>query len=238
MRKRELDPKILEILKRKTNLKEQSIRNALYRIRSKHPSLTLNAAAQVFARKRDFSVTRRLNDKDRETLKTIVVEKIKIPSTKVRQKKKIIKLASYETDDKMLRAHLDEINRTYTFGCYTATFILCRKVLENLLVYHILRKKYPRNRDKYLDFNRNRILDFNKILTNLRNSSNDFGLEKKLAERICQLADGFKETANEMTHSLFHIATKKEIDSKNFQNILYLIERLEKSLTTKIPLQS
>jgi len=48
-----------------------------------------------------------------------------------------------------------------------------------------------------------------------------------------QLADGFGETANEMTHSLYQIATKREIDSKNFQDILYLIGRLEKSLTTK-----
>ena len=38
----------------------------------------------------------------------------------------------------------DEINKTYTYGCYTATFILCRKVLENLLIHHVLRRKYPK----------------------------------------------------------------------------------------------
>lgn len=236
MRKTKLDPRILKRLKEKTKGKmtEHSIRNALSRIRRKHPSLTLNAAAEVFAKKRNFSIARWLSDKDRETLKTIVIEKIKIPLTKVRRRKQIIKIASYKTDDKMLKAHLDEINKTYTFGCYTATFILCRKVLENLLVHHILRKKYPENtrqhREKYWDFNRNRILDFNKILANLRSSSSDFVPEKRLVERICSLADGFKETANEMTHSLYHIATRKEIDDKNFQHILDLIGRLEKSL--------
>ena len=239
MRKTKLDSRILKRLREKTKGKmtEHSIRTTLSRIRRKHPSLTLNAAAEVFAKKRNFSIARYLNEKDRETLKTVVIEKIKIPSIKARRKKEIIRIASYETDDRLLRAHLDEINKTYTYGCYTATFILCRKVLENLLVHHILRKKYPRNtkqhRDKYFDFNRNRILDFNKLLTNLRASSNDFGPEKKLVERICQLADGFKETANEMTHSLYHIATKKEIDNKNFQHILDLIGRLEKSLATK-----
>jgi len=234
MRKTNLDPKILDILKKRTNMKEQSIRNALSRMRSKHPSLTLNATAQVFARKRNFSVARWLNDKDRETLKTIVVEKIKIPSTKTRRTKEIIKIASYETDDKMLKAHLKEINRAYTHGCYTATFILCRKVLENLLVHHILRKKYPKNtkehRSKYFDFSRNRYFDFNKLLTNLRASANDFVPDNQLVERICQLADGFKETANEMTHSLYHVAKKREIDSKDFQEILDLIKGLEKKL--------
>jgi len=234
MRKTNLDQKILEILKKKTNMKEQSIRNALSRIRSKHPSLTLNATAQVFARKRNFSVARWLNDKDRETLKTIVVEKIKIPSTKARRKKEIIKIASYETDDKLLGKHIEEINKAYTCGCYTATFILCRKVLENLIVHHILRKKYPEDteehRSKYFDFNRNRNLDFNKLLANLRASSNDFIPENKLVERICQLADGFKETANEMTHSLYHIAKRREIDNKDFQELLDLIATLEKSL--------
>ena len=238
MGKTKLDPRILKKLVDKTagKITEHSIRTALSRIRRKHPSLTLNAAAEVFAKKRNFSVARWLNDKDRETLKTVVIEKIKIPSAKARRTKEIVKIASYDTDDKLLKAHLDEINKAYTFGCYTATFILCRKVLENLLVHHILRKKYPKktreHRGKYYDFNRNRILDFNRLLTNLKASSNDFAPEKKLVERICQLAEGFKETANEMTHSLYHIATRKEIDNKNFQYILDLIGRLEKTLAT------
>ena len=237
MRKTKLDPKILGKLKEKTKLKKSSIRSALSRIRKEHPFLTLNATAEIFAKKHGFSVGRYLNDKDRETLKSVEVKKIKIPSARERQRKKIIKIANYETDDKWLRKHIDEINKAYSCSCYTATFILCRKVLENLLVHHILRKKYPENirqhRSKYWDFDRNRILDFNKILANLRASSNDFAPEKKLVERIYQLADGFKETANEMTHSLYHIATKREIDNKNFQDILDLIGRLEKSSSTE-----
>lgn len=129
---------------------------------------------------------------------------------------------------------MNEINKAYTNGCYTATFILCRKVLENLIIHHILKKKYPdrsrQHREKYLDFSKNRYLDFEKILTNVRNSSDDFLPEKDLAERICDFAEGFKEKANDMTHSLYHIATKKEIDEKDFQQILDLVATLEKSL--------
>jgi len=240
MRKTQLDPRILKKLFEitKGEMTERSIRTALSRIRMEHPSLTLNAAAQVFARKRNSSVARWLTPKDRETLETLKIEKVKIPKTKARQRKKIIKIASYETDDKLLKAHIKEINKAYTYGCYTAVFVLCRKVLENLIVHHILRKKYPENseqhRSKYFDYNRNRNLDFNKLLANLRDSSKDFGPEKDLVKRICQLSTSFKEDANEMAHSLYHIATKKEIDDIRFQHILDLIKKLEKTLSKNI----
>ena len=128
---------------------------------------------------------------------------------------------------------LDEINKAYTCGCYTATFILCRKVLENLIIHHILKKKYPKNnlnhRQKYFHIKNGRHHFFNKLIDNLNSSSKDFLPEKSLVERICQLADGFRETANEMTHSLYYIAKKKEIDNKDFQELLDLIAQLEKS---------
>jgi len=162
------------------------------------------------------------------------METVKIRFPRLRQGKEIIVIARYDTGDKWLRAHLNEINKTYTHQCYTATFILCRKVLENLIIHHILKKKYPdrsrQHREKYLDFSKNRYLDFERILTNFRNSSNDFLPEKDLAERICDFAEGFKEKANDMTHSLYHVATKKEMDEKNFQQILDLVATLEKSL--------
>lgn len=243
MRKTELDTRILEKLKKKMKgkISEKSIRPELSRIRQKHPYLTLNAAAEIYAKKHGFSIARYLKDKDRETLK-IPVKTIFVPTTKMRQEKRVIIIADYKTNDKWLKAHLDEINKTYTCKCYTATFILCRKVLENLLIHHILRRKYPEksreHREKYFDFSRNRFLDFDKLLLNLRNCSSDFLSEKTLVERICDLAEGFKETANEMTHSLYHIAKKKEIDEKNFQEILNLIAELENSITTPTELSN
>jgi hypothetical protein len=237
MKKEELDPRIFEWLKKrlKGKVSEHTIRPAISRIRRKNPSLTLNAAAEVFATKYNESVQKFFNERDRDTFKTTKIEKVSIKPSKPRNRREIIVIAKYDTDDKMLKAHLEEINKAYTSGCYTATFILCRKVLENLIIHHILKKKYPtksqQHREKYFDRGRGRFLDFNKLLLNLRNSTNDFDSEKQLVERICDLADGFKETANEMTHSLYHIARKKEIDEKDFQQILDLIEELEKSIT-------
>jgi hypothetical protein len=237
IRKTGLDPRIFAKLEKKLKGKVaiDSIRPLISKVRRDNPSLTLNAAAEVFAKKHGESVHRYLNEKDRDSLKTEPII-VKIPSSKPRPGKEIIVIARYDTNDKWLKAHLDEINKTYTHGCYTATFILCRKVLENLIIHHILRRKYPdrsrQHREKYLDFSKNRYLDFEKILTNFRNSSTDFLPEKNLAERICELAEGFKEKANDMTHSLYHIATRKEIDEKNFQQILDLVATLEKTLLT------
>ena len=102
----------------------------------------------------------------------------------------------------------------------------------NYLQYN--KKKFPdrtkEHREKYFDFANNRNLDFNILISNLRKSACDFAPENKLVERICQLSEGFKEDANEMTHSLYHIASQKELDEKGFQNILTLIKRLEEEL--------
>jgi hypothetical protein len=228
--KEKLNPKILEILKKRTGLKEESIKVRISEIRNKYPYLTLNAAAYLYAKKRNISVTRYLLNKDRETLEKIKVEKIPVKLPKL-QRKQIIEIAKYETNNRFLKAHIDEINKAYTHKCYTACFVIMRKVLENLIV-EILRKKYPEKKkehmEKYFDFNRKRNHDFNKLLNNLKESSKDFNTEKKIVERICELADKFRERANEMTHSLYHIATKKEIDESNFQDMLTLIKEVFK----------
>lgn len=226
-----LDPRILKRLKKRLGKQktENAIRSKLSRIRSKH-NVTLNAAAQILAKSEGFNVMRYLKKDDINSLKTVTIEKVKT-NYKIRESR-IIKLANYSTDDILLNSHIKEINRSYTYKCYTSTFIICRKVLENLII-KILRKKYHKStkehKGKYYDFNRKRSLDFSILIKNLRKSANDFDMEKKLVQRICEKADEFKETADEMTHSLCHIATKKEIDEKNFQHILDLIQQLEKN---------
>jgi hypothetical protein len=236
MRRTELDPRIVEWLKErlKGRISEKTIRPTISKIARKDAS-TLNEAAAKFAQKHGESLPRRF-------MKSKVTEKPEIrtlttsrePCPRPKRERAIIQFAKYETTDRFLKAHLNEINKTYTFGCYTATFILCRKVLENLIVYHILKKKYPtkskEHRQKYYDSARGKILDFSVLLTNLRESAGDFNSEKPLVERICQLSDGFKETANEMTHSRYHIARKNELDEKGYQEMLEQISELEKSL--------
>ena len=94
----------------------------------------------------------------------------------------------------------------------------------------ILRKKYPENKrehkEKYFNFDKGRYHDFNILLSNLRKSSKDFGSEKKLIETFCNRASEFKETANDMAHSIYQVARKKDIDEKNFQYIIDLIREI------------
>jgi hypothetical protein len=241
-----LDPRIMDVLRKKLGKKEPNIRDGAIRsrvfwIRQKH-GVTINVAAQLLAEKEGFSVLKYLQSKeDQESLRQIRSEMRKTdvgqpPRKKRREKvkKRTITIAEYQTDDKFLKANIDEINRAYTYKCYTATFVLCRKVLENLIACHILMRKYPENKkehkEKYFDFNSGRTHNFSILLQNLRHSSVYFGTHKKLVERICNLASGFKETADEMTHSLYHVAIKREIDDKNFQYILDLIQELEKKV--------
>jgi hypothetical protein len=234
-RKTQLDPRILELLKEKLRgkISEHTIRSAISRIRGRNPSLTLNAAAEVLANKYQASVQKYFNERDRDTFKTLKIEKVSIKTPRPISRREIMEIAKYETEDKLLKAHLVEINKTYTSGCYTATFILCRKVLENLIIHHVLRKKYPtrsqQDREKYFDFDRNGFLGFSELLSNLRNSAKEFS-DRKLVERICDLSELFKDEANDMTHSLYHIATKREIDESKFQQTLDLIAQLEKTI--------
>lgn len=235
MSKSKLDPRIFKILKEKTkkSMKETSIRPSISYIRQKYPFLTLNAAAEVFAKERGFNVTGYLTDEDRQTLTHLQFKPVQtIKTTNAQRKKEII--VSYETKNKWLTSLIDEINRSYTFGCYTACFVLSRKLLENLLIHNIIRKKYPSkllsDREIYYDIHRKRYHDFSRILVNLKNRSSDFGPDQNVVDRFCQLCDGYKETANEMTHSLYHIAKKKEITDKNIQDIVDLIIQVEKNL--------
>lgn len=230
--KTKLNPKIWGKLKTKLKgkISEQALRNKISRTKEKY-RVTLNAAAYLIAKDEGFSIMRWLNDEDIKSLRS--VQEVRRIIRKRPRKEKIITIARYPTTDKLLEGHLKEINHAYTYKCYTSTFVLCRKVLENLII-QILRRKYPENKEghrkKYFDFNRGRFLDFGVLLKNLRNSSKEFGPEKQLVKRICEKADKFKETADEMTHSLYNIATKKEIDEKNFQHILDLIQKLEEKM--------
>ncbi len=76
MGKPELNPKIFEFLKKKLAhvVAESTIRPAITRIRSRNPTLTLNAAAEIFARNYRTSVQRYWSADDRASFGTIIRE--------------------------------------------------------------------------------------------------------------------------------------------------------------------
>ncbi len=68
-----LDKKLFEFIKKhnNVNITSQAIRNEISKIRAKYPSITMNAAASLFAKKKAVKVMRFLNQEDRNSLQNI-----------------------------------------------------------------------------------------------------------------------------------------------------------------------
>jgi len=229
-----LSREIIELLAKKLDQAEATIKKNVSLLAHEYPTVTPNGRAQLYAKKHGKTIWGKLRLQDRQSLPNIEVQKTKITLKQRQSKRKpisIIEIIKYDTNDPLRRGHIDEINRAYTYSCYTSAFILCRKVIENMVI-DILRKKFPEstkeNKELYYDVAQKRLKDFSIILKNLRAKSNEFDLEKKLVERIAELAEGLKDKANDKTHSWFHLLRKPaELDNLDIQGLIDLIKRLE-----------
>ena len=126
------------------------------------------------------------------------------------------------------------MNQAYTCKCYTAVFILARKIVENLII-NILRKKFQKGDKKstelYFNIDHGRLHDFSIIIKNLKGKANDFKVENKAVERLCGLAEKLKNNANDKTHSLYHLVKKRsEIDDLQLAEIIEIIKKLEEKV--------
>lgn len=63
-----LNPELLDALKQRTGLSEKTIRNNISKIRQDNVGLTMNAAAQVFAKERGTSFVPKLSQQDKISL--------------------------------------------------------------------------------------------------------------------------------------------------------------------------
>ena len=235
MNNRVLSKNIISYLQEKTKKKEKTIRNEISILRRSYGSLPINTVAQIYALQNRTSIITKLTKDEKDSLPNLKIEKpfsVTQNISKAVKSKSIIPFIEYQTNDSFINDHVLETNKTYTYGCYTATFILCRKIIENLLT-DIIRKKYPRNVALFFDTARGRRHDFSLILLNLRICSKDFGPDKDLVERIVSKSSPFKDDANYKTHSWYHIVkTKKELEDQHVQDILVMIGQLEKNMST------
>lgn len=233
--KAQLDSKIVDLLSKKIGLAPSTIQKEISLLRPNYPNCTPNAVAQIFALQRGKSVWQKLSPEDRNSLPNIEMDRRKTiikskPTQKRGKQTKII--VEYETDDYYIKGHIKEINKAYTYGCYTSVFILTRKVIENLII-DILREKFPPtsidNKELYYSINQRRFKDFSVILENLRNKKYDFELGKdKTIDRLYSRAVKFKDDANDATHSWYNlIETSAEIDDLGIQSLIELIKALK-----------
>ena len=226
-----LQKEIRDHLIKTLGMTKGSIAVRISEIKYDHPQLTSAAAAQVLAKRKNKSIMRFLDDEDKKTLATvgnIAQAPVTISAKSKKGSKRSptkVPMLTFQTSDRFIERHIAEINGTYHANCCTATFILCRKVMENLMV-QILKKKFPTARDRklYEDQSSRRFLDFSIVLDNLYKARTDFSTTGYSAiERIKQKATPFKNDANDKAHSLFHIASKKEMKDANVQEIFDLI---------------
>ena len=238
MAKKQLDDRILNhLIKKLSKHNPQSIKNAISGIKSKY-GVTLNAAAKEYARKNNIKVDRWISREDLESWQKIPSDQT---STKVivkkinNQKSKIVKeYIRYDTEDRFVLGHIKEVNICCTYGAFTAAFILCRKIIENLLIDDIILKKYPLKKDSipiYFDPSQGRSKDLSQILKNLLARKSDFGPQKQLLSSLMNKTKVFKDDANNKTHSTYHLVrNQQELDIENIKDILEMIEKLKQSL--------
>ena len=236
MRKGSLNPEIVRILSEKIGKSPGTIKKDVYTLKSKkHGKLPINTVAHLYALENRTSVFRKLSKDEKSKMPNVEITTPKITQKKPGKNtlKKITNFITYNTNNRFIKAHFAETNKAYTNGCYTATFILCRKILENLLT-DIIIKKFPKSEETtemFYNTSRGRKRDFSEILSNLKDKKSDFGTEKSLIDRIINRAEQFKDDANNKTHSWYHIVkSKTEIDNTNVQDIIQMISDLEKKL--------
>jgi len=233
--RKEIRDHLAKVLKMKPN----SLSVRLAEIKRTYPHATPAAAAQIFAQKKDKSIMGFLTDDDKKSLPPVHISSVSttraaIPKSPVKSSRKQVgkPILVFATTDRFVERHIEEINATYNAHCYTSTFILSRKVIENLII-EILKKQFPNNADRvlYEDTKSHRFLDFSIVLNNLYTKRTAFSTTAKSAiERLNQKVKPFKKDANDKAHSLFHIASKTEIDGANVQEIFDLLSKIMKEI--------
>lgn len=129
----------------------------------------------------------------------------------------------------------DEINTAYNNPKLpNATYILTRKLIENLL-YNLLEYKFSgQDVSLYYDISNRRTHDFSVLLKNLRDHKSDFAPDQHiLIEKFLNIAQPFRRDVNSKTHQVIEYLdnmkyVKKAKIEDMTQILLNLIERVKK----------
>ena len=227
-----------EVLERLLNISGSrspaSIRVRIAELRRKYSGLTPHAAAQLYAEKFNKSLMYKLDNEDRQSLYQARIQGLPPRIVYIQKSRggarRKVEYLKYSSRDGFEQKHIEEINRAYNCSCYTAVYILCRKVIENLII-RLLRKRFPSKKYESLfwDQGRGRFHDFRVILGNLTKVRGKFpGPVQKAVGRLVSKASTFSKDANDQAHSLFHIATRRELDEARVDEIFGLISEIDK----------
>ncbi len=245
MARSKLKPEILDLLQEYTGLGKRSLSVKVTRIKSQYPGLTSNAVAFLIAQKKGKSLLGKLEDADiaalrdyqllsRQPSQVIVQANQGAKSDGERSRKKpiIVYESTNQSNSYFVNGHIQELTNAYYAKCYTAVFILFRKIVENLII-DVLKAKFPSRIDLVFSTTMHRYHDFSIVLQNLYDERNAFTHDgKKAIERLSQLLQPFKKDANDKTHSWFYIVkSPSEVDKeKELEPIIQLLIFLEKEV--------
>ncbi len=149
-------------------------------------------------------------------------------STSKKKKAFYLKIKDEVVPDSFYQRLIDDINKSYTFEIYSATLILTRKLLENIII-DILKFKYKMaNLDLFYIRDQGRHQSFHILIKNFETKLADFKpfipeLDSKFIEKI----EKFKQEGNASAHSIINNVQKKDLD-KNKSDLKYVVDVLLK----------
>lgn len=154
------------------------------------------------------------------------VEDLKVHVEKVSLVRPSVKLV----DDKFIRDkfYLDlvkEINGSYRCGLPSATWILLRKIFENLLLDSLRIKYGTAKLELFYWKQRGRPHDFSKLLSNFKKNLSDFTPYSSALDKVIIMLERFKVIGDSNAHSIDVLVTMESID-KQKKEINYLIQLL------------
>ena len=144
---------------------------------------------------------------------------------------------SWVFDDVFYNNLKKEINSSYRFGLFTATFVLSRKIIENLLI-DVLRLKFPQNleNNRFLYFRSKgrRFHDFTVLLKNLEDKIEEFGVDKYIIEELLPLVKVFRPQSNSKAHSIIIVGEEKNLIDTKVERMVELLLKLKKNLINEL----
>lgn len=142
-------------------------------------------------------------------------------------------LIDIKFEDIFYRNLNQEINKCYKLGAYTASFILSRKLIENLVI-DILRKRYPQNEENlsiYYRAKEGRFHDLTLLLKNFEERKKEFGIDEETIEEFFKLIKPFRPTANSNAHSIIVWGEKENLDKLQIEKMIGLLIKILNNLT-------
>jgi hypothetical protein len=142
-------------------------------------------------------------------------------------------LIGIKFEDIFYRNLNQEINKCYKMGAYTSSFILSRKLIENLII-DILRKKFPQNKenlDIYYRPKDGRFHDLAILLKNLEDKKGEFGIDEESINEFFRLIKPFRTTANSNAHSIIIWGEKENLNKLQIEKMVGLLLKILRNIS-------